>query len=58
MPVSCPDVPAAILNPRNTWTDKTAYDATAKNLARQFAANFQQYAGGVTADILAAAPVT
>ena len=57
MPVSCPGVPAEILNPKNTWADKTAYDATAKNLAAQFTGNFKKYAGGVTADIIAAAPV-
>lgn len=57
MPVSCPGVPPAILNPRNTWADKKAYDATAKNLAVQFIGNFQKYAAGVSAEILAAAPL-
>ena len=28
---SCPNVPDEILNPRQTWSDPTAYDATAKN---------------------------
>ena len=57
VPVSCPGVPAEILNPRSTWADKTAYDTTAKNLARKFVKNFEKYAGGVTPEILAAAPV-
>jgi phosphoenolpyruvate carboxykinase (ATP) len=26
IPVSCPDVPSEVLQPRNTWTDKDAYD--------------------------------
>src|SRR3546814_1626839 len=26
MPESCPDVPPEVLNPRNTWRDKNAYD--------------------------------
>ena len=56
MPVSCPGAPAEILNPRNTWADKTAYDATAKKLAARFIKNFEKYAAGVTAEILAAAP--
>jgi len=57
MPVTCPAVPAEILNPRNTWADKMAYDAMAKKLAAQFNANFEKYASGVTPDILAAGPV-
>lgn len=57
MPVSCPGVPAALLNPRNTWADKAAYDATAKKLAAQFVSNFEKYAAGVEPEILAAAPL-
>jgi len=40
MPTSCPDVPAEILNPRNTWTDKDAYDAAALKLRDMFRDNF------------------
>jgi phosphoenolpyruvate carboxykinase (ATP) len=57
MPVSCAGVPAALLDPRNTWADKSAYDAMAVKLAGQFTGNFEKYAGGVSEDILAAAPV-
>jgi len=41
MPTSIPghDVPADVLNPRNTWSDKDAYDTTAKELAAKFRAN-------------------
>jgi len=56
MPTSCPGVPSEILNPRNTWADKDAYDAKAKNLAEQFINNFQKYSSGVSEEILAAAP--
>ena len=56
MPTECPGVPAEILNPRNTWADKDAYDAKAKNLAGQFIKNFEKYASGVSEEILAAAP--
>ncbi len=56
MPTTCPDVPAEILNPRNTWNDKTAYDEKATDLANQFIKNFEKYASGVTEEILAAAP--
>jgi phosphoenolpyruvate carboxykinase (ATP) len=43
IPVSCPDVPAEILNPRNAWADKEAYDRTAADLAERFEANFQKF---------------
>lgn len=56
MPTSCPNVPAELLNPRNTWADKAAYDAKANHLAELFVKNFAQYADGVTEDILSAAP--
>ncbi|WP_207495661.1 phosphoenolpyruvate carboxykinase (ATP) [Aridibaculum aurantiacum] len=56
MPTSCPGVPAEVLNPRNTWEDKEAYDERAKDLAQQFRKNFEKYASGVTEEILAAAP--
>lgn len=56
MPLSCPQVPAEILNPRNTWTDKSAYDTKANELALAFVKNFTQYAEGANEEILAAAP--
>lgn len=56
IPRECPDVPADILNPRNTWTDKAAYDEKAKYLSGLFIKNFEKYKDGVTAEVLAAAP--
>ena len=56
MPTSCPNVPAEILDPRSTWADKAAYDATADKLAKQFNDNFNKYKDGASAEILAAAP--
>jgi phosphoenolpyruvate carboxykinase (ATP) len=43
IPVSCPGVPAEILNPRNAWADKDAYDRQAADLAGRFEANFKQF---------------
>ena len=56
MPSLCPGVPTEILNPRNTWKDKEAYDAKANDLAKSFVKNFQQYSGAANEEILAAAP--
>ena len=41
-PKTCPGVPSELLNPRDTWSDKTKYDDTASNLAGQFVKNFEQ----------------
>ena len=41
MPSSCPDVPSEILNPRNTWADKAAYDVQAEKLRDMFRKNFE-----------------
>jgi len=56
MPLSCPNVPSEILNPRNTWENKMDYDAKAKDLAKQFIKNFEKYASGVNQETLDAAP--
>jgi len=56
MPTACPNVPTEILNPRNTWADKDGYDAQANKLAAMFVKNFEQYASGVSQEILEAAP--
>lgn len=56
IPVTCPNVPDEVLNPRNTWEDKNAYDNKARSLADLFTRNFEKYASGVTAEVLAAAP--
>ena len=55
-PTSCANVPSEILNPRNTWSDKEAYDAKLNHLAGAFVKNFEQYAPGASQEILAAAP--
>lgn len=56
IPMTCPNVPSEVLNPRNTWSDKNAYDEKAKYLAGLFVNNFEKYADGVSAEILSAAP--
>ncbi len=56
VPASCPDVPAEVLNPRNTWTDKDAYDETAAKLAAMFQNAFKEFADRVSPEIAAAGP--
>ncbi|MDX1902734.1 MAG: phosphoenolpyruvate carboxykinase (ATP) [Thermonemataceae bacterium] len=56
VPQSCPDVPADILNPRDTWADKNLYDLKANELAKAFVKNFEKYADFANDEILGGAP--
>ena len=56
LPASCPGVPDEILNPRNTWADKDAYDNKANQLASSFVKNFEQYSSAANTEIMSAAP--
>ncbi len=56
MPESCPNVPTEVLSPRNTWSDKEAYDITANTLANKFNDNFEKFAENASDEILAGAP--
>jgi len=55
IPKSCPDVPAEILNPKNTWSDKEAYDRTAISLAESFVKNIAKFSG-IAPEVIAAGP--
>lgn len=55
VPVAVPGVDAALLDPRQTWADKAAYDAQARKLVTMFSDNFAQYVPHIDADVKAAA---
>lgn len=56
VPMAVPGVDSAILNPRDTWPDKSAYDDQARKLVGMFVENFEKFAGHVGDDVRAAAP--
>jgi phosphoenolpyruvate carboxykinase (ATP) len=55
-PSVCPEVPSELLNPKNTWKDKAAYDRKANILAKHFVRNFEKYKDGCNEDIQEALP--
>jgi phosphoenolpyruvate carboxykinase (ATP) len=55
MPKSVPGIPDNVLNPREAWADKAAYDRTAQNLVGLFEKNFSTFAGAVGDDVKAVA---
>ena len=56
VPVSCPGVPDEVLDPRGTWPDPDKYDAQARELARMFEKNFEQYRSSVPPSVAEAGP--
>jgi phosphoenolpyruvate carboxykinase (ATP) len=56
IPKSCPNVPSDVLNPRETWANKEAYDLKAKSLAKSFKDNFKKFESYADEEILNGAP--
>ena len=58
VPTSCPGVSSDVLWPRNTWSDKAAYDERARNLAQDFTSYFDNHYAdkGLDPEIVAACP--
>jgi phosphoenolpyruvate carboxykinase (ATP) len=57
VPVSCPNVPEEVLDPRGTWDDPNGYDAQASKLAGMFRENFEQFAADVSKSVRDAGPM-
>ena len=55
VPVTCDSVDDKLLNPRETWADKDAYDAQAAKLVEMFSDNFEKYVPYIDDDVRAAA---
>jgi phosphoenolpyruvate carboxykinase (ATP) len=56
VPVAVPGVDSAILEPRETWADKSEYDAMAKKLVGLFIDNFAKFDAHVDQGVKEAAP--
>jgi phosphoenolpyruvate carboxykinase (ATP) len=56
VPTEVPGVPSEILNPRETWADKDAFDKKAQMLVRKFIDNFVAFEDYVDEEVRAAAP--
>ncbi len=57
IPTACEGVPSEILNPKNSWKNKDAYDTKAKDLASRFREAFKQYEPYVTDEVKKAGPL-
>jgi phosphoenolpyruvate carboxykinase (ATP) len=59
VPTECPGIPdTSVLQPRNTWADKTGYNERAKRLAHEFSVHFDKAYGtkGIDAAVVAQCP--
>lgn len=56
MPLTCPNVPSEVLNPKETWKNKKAYDVQAKELANTFKSNFNKFKSYANEEIMDGAP--
>jgi phosphoenolpyruvate carboxykinase (ATP) len=56
IPCDIKDVPSEVLRPRDTWKDKSAYDAQAKKLAEMFRKNFEKFGSYASDSVKQAGP--
>ena len=51
IPETCPNVPGDVLNAKKTWSNGSAYDEAARDVAKRFEGNFRQFEPFVGEDI-------
>ena len=56
IPISCPNVPKDMLNPRSLWKDESEYEANAYELAKKFRENFESKYPDMPTNIKQAGP--
>lgn len=57
IPKTCPNVPTEMLDPMNTWEDKSAYISKAIHLAHSFHLNFDKFASEASEEIINGGPL-
>ena len=57
VPKTLGDINPEILNPRNAWEDKEAFDTARDNLAEMFVKNYKKYQEGVEVDYAPFGPI-
>jgi len=56
VPKTCPDVPAAILEPWSSWPSREEYDRRYKDLAMRYIQNFGKFTDGTHQEVIDAGP--
>ncbi|MDQ3224803.1 MAG: phosphoenolpyruvate carboxykinase (ATP), partial [Gemmatimonadota bacterium] len=56
VPITCPEVPEEMLDPKSTWPEPEAYDKQARELASMMTKNFETFASGVPEAVVKAGP--
>ena len=56
VPMTCPDVPAEVLDPASSWHDGKEYDKKYKDLAMRFLQNFEKFTDGTPKEVIEAGP--
>lgn len=56
VPLHCPGADVSLLNPRDLWSDKEAYDVAYRTLAERFHDNFAQFRSVAPPEVVTAGP--